>query len=255
MVLYGYEMFALDLSVDVEKDPASIIQKVACKIGPDLTKFKSKKKWDLATPLVGYAEKLLGINSGSIKFNFGYESHTKKHIQKGKGIRKILFDVIKDPTGIDYPPFNDPKSVVIFVNMEHFMDHYSQWMRGKPKKVISIQGKETCIAYVLILLALMVVLGQRMFIGIVSSPTDATINELEVYDTIIKQVTRLKINLSGITNGLLDGLINAGVLDVTQDFIEATDTLIKNHPDLSIKDVNALIKGINRIAKTMKLKL
>lgn len=202
---------------------------------------------------VRYVEHMLGLSPKSIKWPYGYIAAEE---QKLKSSATGIFDPnyakanAKD-IGLNIPPFNNPRAKLLAIDLGELnsginFDDITQFKNHK--------------AYVLLVAAAFMALGNRMFFEVASNPSSiGDYDEVKLYKLIMRS-TKLVMSgsprESGSTtriSGRNSGYMLANVLDFTPVLINSYHNLTQTHPNLHIDDISKLAEAVSKFVKTTRL--
>lgn len=256
MIIYGFMNYALwskkgtPLSRDWRGARSTMnIHIGAKKGGPEMIKYNHDTNYaDLNC--VRYAEHILGLSPNSIKWPT-VSPAVYKHLESTES---GVFDPsyapgkVKD-VGIAVPPFNNRHARLLAIDLTELANGL---------QLHDISQNKNHKAYVLLLVAAFISLGNRLFFEACRDPESVPddYDEVKLF-RLIMRTTKLVMtgnpSTSSATNKIGGRYVNAKVLDFTPILINSYHNLVQTHPNLHLDDVHKLSQATDRFVKSTRL--
>jgi len=281
MILYGYLTLGGFGSIKGVQRHFRSISGISKKYGVNnlpecFNPYTSGNKWDLSTPLIQYAEKMLDLPKMSFGYSFGnttykdYQKLSKVGIFSKEESFWTDFSQPKDASG--KPVGEPPKEGVRRENAPGegepdtdflIFQTYSSRVKSiccfNPKTVDTFINFDVIDAknrvhkgYVLLLMGYAVALGQRMFIASSLSPgySDIHVNEVSVWSNVFRSLKchsaykGTKTSIQGVT---------CPVYDISNSFINLYQKLLAEYSELRVNQPNSLISQVKGSLRLLKI--
>lgn len=249
MIIYGFMNYGYFSKDRNWKGARSVMNRyIGNGIAPEfMQKFNPNNPQYASSTCIRYAEHMLGLSPNSIK----WPQSTLAEENKLKATQSGIFSPAYAPAeekevGKYVPPFNNHNARLLGVNLQalHHNINFEDIVQNKNHK-----------AYVLLLVASFMALGNRMFFEAAANPdlVPSDYNELNIYKMILRS-TKLHAPISaGNMIRRFDPYMNAKVYDFTPTIIHGYTTLIQSHPNLHVEEVSKLSAAASKFVKSTRL--
>jgi len=243
MGVYAYGRFNSKTETDAYKLKDHIMGGL-----PSYMKGMSRGNWDSLSITFRLIEKFLGVNKGSIKYQFGWDKLKKQELLN---FNDFLNKSIPDKPGRGYSAianvfYGSRLSIFSYKLIDNNVNLNPNFFENKYHKV-----------YLLSILAFIIMLGQASFREKLTLPSDNPyvdefnrFDEVKIIKKILQKYTRYKsLKTTGKHIKIAKDL---NFVDISNNLVDSYLDSINKFPNLSIDNENAYISSINRLIKSLK---